>query len=251
MQFRVDHLAQTKQTQWPPQLKLVLLPGLDGTGLLFEPFLQEFPNRKQLEIVSYPADKNLDYEQLTEIVLEEYIPDSGDFVLLAESFSGPIAARLFDHPRLVAVIFCASFLRTPRPLLLRLFACLPLSRLLRIRCPAFILKFACLGSYCPESTIALFRKAIALVHPQVLEYRVRLLKEINDLKRIERRNLPICYLRPSDDKLIPTSCVRDIRGAANSVVLREVEGSHFLLQSSPKQALIAICEFCSAICCPR
>ena len=240
-------MEQTKEKAWSSKYSLVLLPGLDGTGLLFEPFKSCFPNQEKLVVVNYPTDRSLDYDHLAEIVRQR-IPTSGSFVLLAESFSGPVAARLLDHPRLSGLILCASFLHTPRSVLLRVLARLPLSLLLRVYCPTFILRFACLGNNCPNSTVKLFRSAIKNVQPSVLEYRLRLLSDFNDLRKIAQTKAPICYLLPSKDKLLPSSCAKDICDSGASVVVRKVKGPHFLLQSSPEEAVAAICEFGNGLC---
>ena len=70
-------------------LRLVLLPGMDGTGILFEPLLEALPQAWEAEVVQYPPDKALGYEALLDIV-ERAIPIDGPFVLVGESFSGGI-----------------------------------------------------------------------------------------------------------------------------------------------------------------
>jgi hypothetical protein len=40
-------------------MKLVFLPGFDGTGNLFKPLLDIFPDSIETLIISYPTDKNL------------------------------------------------------------------------------------------------------------------------------------------------------------------------------------------------
>jgi pimeloyl-[acyl-carrier protein] methyl ester esterase len=62
---------------------LVLLPGLDGTGLLFRRLLSALPNELQAKVVSYP-NQALDLEQLAAHVLRQ-LP-AQRVVLLAESF---------------------------------------------------------------------------------------------------------------------------------------------------------------------
>ena len=59
---------------------VVMLPGLDGTGLLFEWLLRELPGR----VVRYP-DAELGMEELGEVVLER-APDLGECLVVAESF---------------------------------------------------------------------------------------------------------------------------------------------------------------------
>jgi pimeloyl-ACP methyl ester carboxylesterase len=97
---------------------LVLLPGLDGTGLLFKPFIDALNGRAQTQVVSYPVDQTLGYTELEDLV-RAALPKTGSFVVLGESFSGPIAIRIAADPPegMVGVILCVTFARNPQPLL--------------------------------------------------------------------------------------------------------------------------------------
>ena len=72
---------------------LVLLPGLDGTGEQFAPLLRELPSTIAPVTVRYPVDRALGYEELLPLALEQ-LPADCPFVLVGESFSGPLAIRL-------------------------------------------------------------------------------------------------------------------------------------------------------------
>ena len=61
-------------------MKLVLLPGMDGTGILFLPLLQGLTPFVEIPIVSYPVDKHLHYPQLCELV-EQQLPTNEPFAL--------------------------------------------------------------------------------------------------------------------------------------------------------------------------
>ena len=49
-------------------MRLVLLPGLDGTGELFHPFLKALPSRLTSQVVSYPTEQCLTYKELVPFV---------------------------------------------------------------------------------------------------------------------------------------------------------------------------------------
>src|SRR5262245_11899688 len=97
-------------------MHLLLLPGADGTGILFAPLLSALPPALQPLVVRYPPDQPLGYADLLPLV-EEAVPASGDFLVLGESFSGPLALLLAARrpPGLRGVILCASFARNPLP----------------------------------------------------------------------------------------------------------------------------------------
>ena len=95
---------------------LVLLPGLDGTGDLFEPLLSRLDPSIKTVVVRYPLAEPLDYEALTSVA-RRALPATGEYVILGESFSAPIAAQLAAERAggLLGLILCASFVSSPLP----------------------------------------------------------------------------------------------------------------------------------------
>jgi len=71
--------------------RLVLLPGMDGTGELFGAFADTV--RADTQVVRYPSTQALDYAELEQFVLSK-LPRQEPFVLLGESFSGPVALSI-------------------------------------------------------------------------------------------------------------------------------------------------------------
>jgi pimeloyl-[acyl-carrier protein] methyl ester esterase len=94
--------------------RLVLLPGLDGTGELFAGFLRVLPTSLDTTVVSYPTNIFLPYSELLQLV-RDAVPKAEPFVLLAESFSTPLALKYAatSPPNLAAVVICAGFARSP------------------------------------------------------------------------------------------------------------------------------------------
>jgi pimeloyl-[acyl-carrier protein] methyl ester esterase len=95
---------------------VILLPGMDGTGELFAPFLAAAKGDFKTVVVKYPTTKPLAYAELTSLV-ESQLPTGEPFVLLAESFSGPIAVSVARRKPngLTGLVLCAAFVRNPRP----------------------------------------------------------------------------------------------------------------------------------------
>ena len=95
--------------------RLVILPGLDGTASLRHAFTSIIaPHFTAVDLIAYPSDIALDYAELQTWVRDR-LPADGNFVLLGESFSGPIAIRLAgERPReLVAMVLAATFATPP------------------------------------------------------------------------------------------------------------------------------------------
>ena len=120
---------------------------------------------------------------------------------------------------------------------------LPISLLVQIPCPAFVLRLLCLGLKCPKSIVDLFRKAVKTVDPKVLAYRLRMLANVDELSCIASSNKPICCLVPARDRLVPMRCAGEIERVGGNVTFKLVKGSHFLLQSSPIEAIASLKEF--------
>src|SRR5687767_13530285 len=92
-------------------LPLVLLPGFDGTGKLFGPLQAALGTDVVSRTVRYDAERSLeDYiDTVTRILPQE------NAVLVAESFSGPVALSLLArHPtRIKCAVLCATFAVSP------------------------------------------------------------------------------------------------------------------------------------------
>lgn len=97
-------------------LPLLLLPGLDGTGRLYDEFSAALPSQIDLRPLSYPADEALGYDELAERVRSELPTEP--WVLIGESFSGPLALKLAaERPAgLMGLVLVATFGRRPLPI---------------------------------------------------------------------------------------------------------------------------------------
>lgn len=71
---------------------VVLLPGMDGTGELFSPLVRAMDPSIPTVIVRYP-DVPTDYGA-HEVVARAALPGAQSYVLLGESFSGPVAVSI-------------------------------------------------------------------------------------------------------------------------------------------------------------
>jgi len=231
-------------------MTIILLPGLDGTGLLFAPLLAAIRDTTLLKLketpmvlpLSYPKE-TLDYQALTEYVIEQ-LPEE-DFILVGESFSGYIAYQIAkNRPKhLKSLIFVASFVSNPRPILLNLFNLLPRC-VLSITPPNFIVKIFMLGFSAPKETIELFLDTLDQVPADILAFR---LKEISKLKQIEKTinksfDINICYIQATDDYLVPASNVEYLKCLFNNVNVEQVKGPHFILQTAPEECAEIICK---------
>ena len=54
---------------------IVLLPGMDGTGIMLRPFVEQLPKGIDVQVVSYPEDIYLTHQQLADRV-RDILPSS-------------------------------------------------------------------------------------------------------------------------------------------------------------------------------
>jgi len=209
---------------------------MDGTGILFEPLLRALPETIRPIVVSYPPDLPLGYDDLLPIVLDALPRDP--FVLVGESFSGPLALRAAAaRPAgLVGVVLVATFVTSPIPRFVRPFLVAPLFDLAPYRLELTLLA----GLDASPELARLLRKARAKVPGAVLAERVRAILDVDATDALRECAAPILYLRGTRDRLVGRSSLRAIRRARLDVESVSLDAPHLLLQTRPREASEAI-----------
>ena len=217
--------------------QIVLLPGLDGTGMLFRPFQQVLDPNIHCKIVAYPLDQELELADLAAIVLRQSSDiNTVNAVFLAESFSGLVALTLLAQSRIqmAGVIFVGAFAEPPRPLLLRLSGLVSFSGRLMRSVPSFLIRQYCLGADATAAQLEQLRQVIRKVSPSVLAHRMRLITTHHSFGKAGF-DVPCCYMRATEDRLVPASSAQWFQQRFNSVHVEDVKGPHFLLQARPRE----------------
>src|SRR5579872_479433 len=183
-------------------VKLILLPGMDGTGELFAPLLRALGNSIESKVVRYSTDEPLGYFELLARVRAE-LPSATPFVLLGESFSGPLALMLAaEAPAgLRGIILCASFATNPIPWLPR-FAQKCVQPALFRSVPRIVQIKALLGRYDTRELRDLLSKANSTVRPEVLAARARAILSVDVLAEFKACAFPVLYIRGKQDRVV-------------------------------------------------
>ncbi|HJU69015.1 MAG TPA: alpha/beta fold hydrolase [Gemmatimonadaceae bacterium] len=214
----------------------MLLPGLDGTGALFDGFVRVAPPGVHPEVVSLPSE-SFSYAELAEC-LAPTLRLTPDTVLLAESFSGPLAISLAARHPVAALVLCNTFVAPPRSRIFRAFA---IPRLFHMRPPASLVRRYLVGPAASDGLVTQIRAAIESLPPSVLAGRVQAVLTVDVASQLARIGAPILYLRGTEDRLVPESSVRAVIAAASvPVSVVRLAGPHLLLQTSPMAAWDAI-----------
>jgi pimeloyl-ACP methyl ester carboxylesterase len=223
-------------------VSLVLLPGLDGTGSLFRPLLSVLPDEIEPIVVSYPAQRFLDYSALRDLALQ-HVPVGRPFVLLGESFSGPVAvlAAAARPNGLIGVILCASFVSTPRPWAK---LGLPLLQLVSIHVAAQTVgRYLVLGRFNAAGVVDSMLAALASVPNKVLRARLTAAANVDVSAELGAIDVPSLYLQASEDLVVPKEAAEAFSRASTRGNVEVVTGPHFLLQCMPSDAAKSIVRF--------
>ena len=222
--------------------KLVLLPGLDGTGKLFVEFLKALDLGTSAQVVSYPPDIPLGYDELEPLV-RAALPTRGRFVILGESFSGPLAIRIAAHPppALVGLILCVTFASNPYPHLAwarGLAALLPLKSLPRwLRAPLMW------GSASPSKAPRQSERAMAGVDAAVIRRRIAALLSVDETAALAKISVPTLVLCATGDRVISKAASMRLMHGIRHAQRLDVDGPHLLLKTRPKECAAAVLNF--------
>lgn len=224
---------------------LILLPGLDGTGIMLSDIADELRKSFRVQIVSYPTDVFLDYEALLSFVRGQ-LPD-GDVFILGESFSGPVALRLaqVEPQKVRAVILGASFARLDLPLkpILSLLSKILSPRML----PQRVLSAILLGRSSTAKRRETLQATLASVAPHVLAARAACALEVDLLTTNTQIQQPVMYLQASHDRLMPKTAAECLRAIAPDLQIRAFDAPHFLFQTAPVECAKTIRTFIAGI----
>jgi pimeloyl-[acyl-carrier protein] methyl ester esterase len=223
-------------------MSCVLLPGLDGTSTMLDGFCFEL--RKQgvaAWALAYPPDQPLGYSDL-EAFVRPQLPKDRPFVLLGESFSGPLAIRIASDPPLglTGLVLSTTFARSPVPLLRPLAG---MTRLAPARLPSSLLYWWLLGRWATPELERALQSALRRVSPATLRARAAAALRVDVADLLHRVQVPVLCLRASHDRLLPASATRTLLKSLRACQVIHVEGPHLLLQTATKTCATAVAAF--------
>jgi len=226
----------------PP--KLVLLPGMEGTGTLFAAFVNALPERFEPIVVTFPPDRFLSYAELVDLA-QSRAPTSEPFVILAESFSSPLAvewAATRPH-NLRGLVMCAGFASSPMRDRLRSMGSYLGSLLFVLALPAFAVRLLLAGADAPPVLVAAVQSAISSVKPRVLSARIRAILTCDARAALSQVAVPLLYIQATQDRLVGPACLDEVRQIRPDAEVAVIAGPHLILQRQPQLCADAISKF--------
>ncbi len=227
-------------------MRFLLLPGMDGTGDLFAPFLSILPAGTNATVISYPSQEKLSYPQLEELVRRQ-LPEE-PFVIIAESFSGPIAVRIAEQApgNLKGISLSATFVEFPGSFLAKMAAKIFGGALVRFQPPYWAFR-RYLGGNDAANVYPLLTESLRKSSREVLHHRIQNIIQVDARAALRQIKIPVLILSGTHDRIVPSHNARQMKHLNKSAVLSEIEAPHLLLQTKPADALKEISRFVSSV----
>jgi pimeloyl-ACP methyl ester carboxylesterase len=224
--------------------RIVLLPGLDGTGRLFDELIRVLPREVHAITASYPPDRFLPYREL-QVMVGALLPVNEPYVLLGESYSAPLAVQIAGaKPRnLAGLILSSGFVNRPVGQWTLLAEAAAQPWILRLDPPRLIAKYFAIGMDAPDPVVENAVRVWRSVRPEVLSARAREAMQCDASSDLVRCTVPLLYLQGTQDHLLAESSVREITRVRPDVVFAKTAAPHMLLQRVPQWGANVIATF--------
>jgi len=232
-------------------LDCLLLPGLHGTGDLYAPLIKELEKRAakknvelNLKALSYPTNIKQRYHSLIEWLEQEIDFEDSDrkIVIIAESFSSPIALRLADaYPEKVSgVVIASGFCASPVNMS---FALLPLRPLFMLSPPRAALRHFLLGDDATKEKLNELRAILNSIPSKILSQRLRNVLSLEEAKLPSIPETSLLLLQAQQDGLIPWEVQNQLESHLPHSETHWIDSPHLLFQTRPKLSAKHIVEF--------
>ena len=221
--------------------QVFLLPGFDGTGELFTPLQSALDNDISTTVVRYQNEYM--FEDYVDSVTSSLPPQNA--VLIAESFSGPIAIALMARypSRIKCAVLCTTFATSPFRLLTRAAQFVPRVFFGPNPTQSAILQTFCFDKNSPSDIVEKALSVIRSVPSHVIKSRLQVLSRLDMRPQLSQIKAPVLYLRAMQDRIVSVNLSQElIRGLPN-VTEQIFDGPHLLLQSRANECAQTIIPF--------
>lgn len=210
---------------------------MDGTATLFRWFVAAMPDEHSCQLVIYDGQRAQRYEELVAEVRAMLLAADEPVLLVAESFSGPIAIALAaaPPPQLRGVVLAASFACSPVPRWLR---ALVGSWVFAVPPPVWAVRRYLVGDDADGELVQATLGAIRAVRASVMACRARAVLSVDVREQLRAARVPVHAIHAAHDRLVDRA--RGWQGV-EVPTLAELPASHAVLQRRPEEsaALVA------------
>ena len=212
---------------------------MDGTGNLFSPLLNEL-SEFSCKVIELPISGAQDYSTITGFV-KGRLPKE-DFILVAESFSGPIGVALAKEgvKNMKGIIFVATFLSPPNKTLLGFARLLPIKLLSSLPLASIFHKMLFLGFSASKELVTLFQHTVLSLPSSLIKARLSSMQSL--VATLDDIDLPVGYIQATSDRLVRSNKINNFRDTFKNIIIKTINGPHFILQANPIECAVAISE---------
>lgn len=216
---------------------ILLLSGMDGTGILFCPLLDKLNDQYRIAIYDFNDDINQQLNHQAKKIIKFIHHNFGnhEFILIAESYSSLLLDELLKHElNIQKVYIIGGFLSCPsllakighllNPVWLRLLPKQLLGHLLFYR-------------WSNDELMALFGKVLAKISKSdvlpLFRQRLKNIAHAKAPKHLTKSSTPCVYVSASHDYLVNPKSGLAFKELFYNIKFIKANGTHFLLQTNP------------------
>ncbi len=228
-----------------PVSKVLLLPGLDGTGRLFAPLQNALAEKLDTTAIAYGDER----------VFEEYVETVGarladaGTILIGESFSGPIALSLMARfpTRIRCAVLCATFAVSPLRSLCSASGVVPTWAFRPGALRRTLIHYFGLNGELHHSIVPEIMEVARSVQGAITKSRLTLLSQVDMRPLLRSLQHPVMHLQASHDRVVGNHLSRQLVGGLPKVDSRIIRGPHMLAQTRPAECAAAILDFLDSL----
>jgi pimeloyl-ACP methyl ester carboxylesterase len=221
-----------------PATEVIFLPGFDGVAELRAPFVAALGESHPARAVGYPNRKLESLAGYTRFAAAQVTPQARP-VLVAESFSGLVAARwAASDPHVAGVVLCGAFARSPAPLA-ALGATMPaLAQFLVANFMAPVGRAS--SDPARRQWSDAFGAAMRSLKPEVIAERLAIISAEDVSADLKRITAPIVLVQFDDDLVIGPSARAHLESVCERATVVRFAGPHFAIETRPRESAAAI-----------
>ncbi|MEO8531698.1 MAG: alpha/beta hydrolase [Deltaproteobacteria bacterium] len=214
------------------QPQIIVLPGLDGDVDLRAPLQAALSKIAPCQVIGYPRDI-ADYGDMQSHVAP--LLPAGDFILIAESYGGPLAVMLAARglPGLKGIVFVVTFAHQPRyapQAIVPALGWLPKPGRLAMRAILWLGG----GWRAKSSAIAAMTEVGLRLPGETTSGRLKAVMSVDVRRELAALNVPMVYLQAASDQSVPRRAADDFVAAGAELI--RLPGTHYLLEETPDRA---------------
>lgn len=218
--------------------EIVFMPGFDGAAELRAEFVEELRAVAPARAIGYPNRKLETLNGYARFASSQTSAESRP-VLVAESFSGLVAARwAAQDPHVAALVLCGAFARNPSawsdlaaawPATAQFFGANWMN-------PMSYLS----GDPARRRWSRALTTAVASLHKDVLAERLRIIATDDVSADLGALRIPILIVRFKDDLVIDAVASAALEAACHEPIVVTVPGPHYAIETRPRESAAAL-----------